>query len=118
MLEAKIVQVELRDGFQSGIDWSALKNGGNSTGAFGVASGNASSNTLISGVQSNLPGFAAGAVSLLADGVALPAAGTGLFGLAFATEGFQAVLGFWRLAVMCRYCQARALPRSTTRKPC
>jgi MSHA biogenesis protein MshL len=94
MLEAKIVQVELRDGFQSGIDWSALKNGGNSTGAFGVASGNASSNTLISGVQSNLPGFAAGTTSLLADGVALPAAGTGLFGLAFATEGFQAVLGF------------------------
>lgn len=94
MLEAKIVQVELRDGFQSGIDWSALKNGGNSTGAFGVASGNTTSNTLISGVQSNLPGFAAGAAAVLADGVALPAAGTGLFGLAFATEGFQAVLGF------------------------
>jgi MSHA biogenesis protein MshL len=94
MLEAKIVQVELRDGFQSGIDWSALKNGGNATGAFGVASGNTTSNTLISGVQSNLPGFAAGAAAVLADGVALPAAGTGLFGLAFATEGFQAVLGF------------------------
>jgi MSHA biogenesis protein MshL len=40
-----------------------------------------------------LPGFAAG-TALLADGVALPAAGAGLFGLAFATEGFQAVLGF------------------------
>ena len=25
MLEAKIVEVELRDGFQSGIDWSALE---------------------------------------------------------------------------------------------
>ncbi len=94
MLEAKIVQVELRDGFQSGIDWSALKNSGNSTGAFGVLSGNTTSNTLISGVQSNLPGFAAGTGALLADGVALPAAGAGLFGLAFATEGFQAVLGF------------------------
>jgi MSHA biogenesis protein MshL len=94
MLEAKIVQVELRDGFQSGIDWSALKNSGNSTGAFGVLSGNTTSNTLISGVQSNLPGFAAGASALLADGVALPVAGAGLFGLAFATEGFQAVLGF------------------------
>jgi MSHA biogenesis protein MshL len=94
MLEAKIVQVELRDGFQSGIDWSALKNGGNSTSAFGVLSGNSTSNTLISGVQANLPGFAAGGAGLLADGVALPAAGTGLFGLAFATEGFQAVLGF------------------------
>jgi len=45
-------------------------------------------------VQSNLPGFVAGTGALLADGVALPAAGSGLFGLAFATEGFQAVLGF------------------------
>jgi MSHA biogenesis protein MshL len=94
MLEAKIVQVELRDGYQSGIDWSALKNSGNSTGAFGVLSGNTTSNTLVSGVQSNLPGFAAGSGALLADGVALPVAGAGLFGLAFATEGFQAVLGF------------------------
>ena len=94
MLEAKIVQVELRDGFQSGIDWSALKNSGNVTGAFGVLSGNDQSNLLINGVQSNLPGFVAGAAALLADGVALPAAGSGLFGLALATEGFQAVLGF------------------------
>jgi len=93
MLEAKVVQVELRDGYQSGIDWSGLKNSGNSTGAFGVLSGNNTSNTLISGVQSNLPGFGA-VTAALADGVSLPAAGTGLFGLAFATEGFQAVLGF------------------------
>src|SRR5665647_3111225 len=92
MLEAKIVEVELRDGFQSGSDWSALKNGGGSTGAMGVLSGNARSKTLVSGVQSNLPGFAGGVA--LADGVALPTAGTGLFGLAFATSGFQAVLGF------------------------
>ena len=94
MLEAKIVEVELRDGFQSGIDWSALKNGNNSTGAMGVMSGNATSNTLVSGVQANLPGFASGGGALLADGVSLPAAGAGLFGLAFATDGFQAVLGF------------------------
>jgi MSHA biogenesis protein MshL len=94
MLEAKIVQVSLSDGYQSGIDWSALKNSGNSTGALGVLSGNTTSNTLINGVQPNLPGFAAGATGLLANGVALPAAGAGLFGLAFATEGFQAVLGF------------------------
>jgi len=92
MLEAKIVEVELRDGYQSGIDWSALKNGGGATGAMGVMSGNVGSNSLISGVQSNLPGFAGGVA--LADGVSLPAAGGGLFGLAFATSGFQAVLGF------------------------
>ena len=94
MLEAKIVEVELRDGFQSGIDWSALKNGNNSTGAIGVLGGNLTSNALVSGVQTNLPGFTAGGTSLLADGVSLPAAGAGLFGLAFATDGFQAVLGF------------------------
>jgi MSHA biogenesis protein MshL len=52
-----------------------------------------SSNTLVRGVQSNIPGFSAGS-ALLADGVSLPSAGSGLFGLAFATEGFQAVLGF------------------------
>lgn len=94
MLEAKVVEVELRDGFQSGIDWSALKNGGGATGAVGVLGGNTTSNTLVSGVQSNLPGFAAGGAALLADGVSIPAAGAGLFGLAFATDGFQAVLGF------------------------
>jgi MSHA biogenesis protein MshL len=105
MLEAKIVEVELRDGYQSGIDWSALKNGGGRTGAMGVIGGNTNSpissststitstNTLVRGVQPNIPGFAAG-TALLADGVSLPAAGSGLFGLAFASEGFQAVLGF------------------------
>jgi len=45
MLEAKIVEVELRDGYQSGIDWSALKNGGGSTGAMGVIGGNTSATT-------------------------------------------------------------------------
>jgi len=93
MLEAKIVRVELRDGYQSGIDWSALKNSGNSTGALGVLGGNPESNGLIRGVHPNLPGFAVGA-SALVDAVALPTGGSGLFGLAFATEGFQAVLGF------------------------
>lgn len=97
MLEAKIVEVELRDGFQSGIDWSALKNGGSATGAIGVIGGNTSSttsaNTLVRGVQANIPGFSAGS-ALLANGISLPSAGAGLFGLAFATNGFQAVLGF------------------------
>ncbi len=97
MLEAKIVEVELRDGFQSGIDWSALKNRGGSTGVIGSIGGgtlaSSSSNTLVRGVQANLPGFSAG-TSLLADTISLPPAGAGLFGLALATEGFQAVLGF------------------------
>ena len=94
MLEAKIISVELRDGFQSGIDWSGFKNGGNATGAMGVIGGGTSNNVLINGVKSNIPGFPATASSTLVDSVSLPSAGGGLFGLALATEGFQAVLGF------------------------
>ena len=93
MLEAKIVEVELRDGFQSGIDWSGLKNGGGATGAVGTIGGGTSNNPLINGVASNLPGLPSGTAAL-ADAVNLPTAGGGLFGLALATEGFQAVLGF------------------------
>ncbi len=93
MLEAKVVEVELRDGYQSGIDWSALKTGASGIGAVGVIGGSTGANTLVSGVQAGLPGFTAGAAAL-ADGVALPAAGAGLFGLALAKGGFQAVLGF------------------------
>ena len=94
MLEAKIVEVELRDGFQSGIDWSALKNGGGATGVVGSIGGGTSNNVLINGVTTNVPGFPSGIAATLADTVSLPAAGGGLFGLALATEGFQAVLGF------------------------
>ena len=94
MLEVKIVEVELRDGYQSGIDWSALKSGGSSAGTIGLIGGSTATNTLVSGVQANLPGFRSGATSLLADGIGLPSADSGLFGLALATKGFQAVLGF------------------------
>lgn len=94
MLEAKIVEVELRDGFQSGIDWSALRAGGSSTSALGVLSGNSTRNPLVSGNRLNFPGFPASGAALINDGVSLPSAGAGLFGLAIATTGFQAVLGF------------------------
>lgn len=93
MLEAKIVEVELRDGYQSGIDWSALKSRGNYVSGMGTLSGNTADNRLVNGSQAGLPSFSGGA-ALLANGVTLPAAGAGLFGLAFANDGFQAVLGF------------------------
>jgi MSHA biogenesis protein MshL len=93
MLEAKIVEVELRDGYQSGIDWSAIRVNGATTSALGVLSGNAS-NALISGNRAGIPGFSASGTALVNGGIPLPSAGTGLFGLAIATTGFQAVLGF------------------------
>lgn len=94
MLEAKIVEVELRDGFQSGIDWSALKNTNGITSVVGSVGGGTANNVLINGVAGNVPGFPSGITAALADTVSLPAAGGGLFGLALASDGFQAVLGF------------------------
>ena len=94
MLEVKIVEVELNDGFQSGIDWSGLGSRGGVTGALGTIGGNTTGNSLVSGVQSGLSGFEAGAASAITGGVGLPSAASGLFGLALAADGFQAVLGF------------------------
>jgi len=87
MLDVKIVQVELREGFQSGIDWSILRG----RGAAGTVGGSGSS-PLISNAN-GLPVLPTG-TSALSDALALPSAGNGLFGLSLATNGFQAVLGF------------------------
>ena len=94
MLEAKIVEVELRDGFQSGIDWSALRNSGRYTGVAGSVGGGTLNNVLINGVTNNVPGFPTVSAPALADTQSLPIGVGGLFGLALATDGFQAVLGF------------------------
>ena len=94
MLEAKIVEVELRDGYQSGIDWSALRNTNRYTGVIGSVGGGTSNNVLLNGVTSNVPGFPSGGTPALADTLSLPQGTGGLFGLALATDGFQAVLGF------------------------
>jgi len=98
MLEAKIVEVELREGYQSGIDWSILRN----RGAVGQTSVNPSIptgvNTIINPLVSNsnrlpvLSTSAAGAV--LGDLTSLPVAGSGAFGLALSRGGFQALLSF------------------------
>lgn len=94
MLEAKIVEVELRDGYQSGIDWSALRNAGRNTGVIGTVGGGTANNVLLNGVTTNVPGFPTSVTPALADTQALPVGTGGLFGLALATDGFQAVLGF------------------------
>lgn len=87
MLEAKIIEVELREGFSSGIDWSYL----GSQGAIGQTSGNAA-NPLLSNTA-GLPTLAAATVGVL-DAVNLPTGGAGALGLSLAAKGFQAVLGF------------------------
>jgi MSHA biogenesis protein MshL len=85
MLEAKIVEVELRDGYQSGINWGAF--GGDLTN--GAAIG-----VLGSGVANTNPMLQSG--SAIQGVVPIPsvASGGGLFGLALATSQFAAVMGF------------------------
>jgi MSHA biogenesis protein MshL len=70
MLEAKIIEVELRDGYQSGIDWSLLR----SRGAIGQTSG-LSGNALVSN-PNGLPTLPEAVGSLLVDSVAMPLAAT------------------------------------------
>ncbi len=83
MLESKVISVELRDGYQSGINWGAMGSDVNGTAALGV---------LGSGTTTSLTGSA----TVLNDVVSMPssAAGGGLFGLALASTQFGAVLSF------------------------
>ncbi|HYR06006.1 MAG TPA: pilus (MSHA type) biogenesis protein MshL [Gallionella sp.] len=99
ILEAKIIEVQLNDGFQSGVNWAAFKNSPNShitvgQGAAGssLAPGAAAASTLSSTSLSATPGASLlpTAAGSLPSGVA---AGT-LFGLAFQTGNFAALLSF------------------------
>ena len=98
MLEAKIVEVELREGYQSGIDWSRVGD----RGAIGQTSANPSIpsgvNGIINPLVSNtrgLPTLSTGTQSpSWPDLIPLPSAGGGTFGLALARGGFQALLSF------------------------
>lgn len=98
MLEAKIVEVELREGFQSGIDWSNLGR----RGAVGQTSVNPSIptgvNTILNPLVSNDRGLpvlsTATQLPAWQDLIPLPSAGGGSLGLALSRGGFQALLSF------------------------
>lgn len=98
MLEAKIVEVELREGYQSGIDWSRVGD----HGAIGQTSVNPSIpsgvgsiiNPLVSNTR-GLPTLSTGTQQpAWPDLIPLPSAGCGTFGLALSRGGFQALLSF------------------------
>ncbi|MDZ7890458.1 MAG: secretin N-terminal domain-containing protein [Rhodoferax sp.] len=85
MLEAKVVEVELRDGFQSGVNWGAFNTNASTQVAAGViGSGVTSTNAFVQGTTT------------INGAVSFPSVvtGGGLFGLALATTQFGAVLGF------------------------
>lgn len=102
ILEAKIIEVELNDNFQAGINWAAFANGRNhrlSAGSAAPGTVLQTSGTLAGGVSSidyaartysgsmlnSLPGQ---------DLVTDPSLVGGLFGLAFQTSNFAALLSF------------------------
>jgi MSHA biogenesis protein MshL len=86
MLEAKVIEVELREGFQSGVNWAAFAADGNNTLVAGV---------LGTGVTATNP-LLQGGSTVISNVVPSPsvATGGGLFGLALSTNSFGAVIGF------------------------
>jgi MSHA biogenesis protein MshL len=88
MLEAKIIDVRLRDGAQTGVNWAAFRNGNNHRGSGGL---------LNPGTTLGTTGDLASGALTAAPGAALDLASTaaaGLFGLAFQTSNFAALLQF------------------------
>lgn len=93
ILEAKIVEVQLNDSFQSGVNWGAFKINANSRSSIGVLSPGttlATTGALTNGLVTSTPGTN---LSLAASALAGQTAG-GLFGLAFQTSNFAALLNF------------------------
>ena len=98
ILEAKILEVELNDGYQSGINWASFSSfrGGNGRGSVGLLSPGAT--------LTPLP-LAGGVPAVISDGSNLSAssgfsinnaagAANALFGLAFQTSNFAALISF------------------------
>lgn len=92
ILDAKILEVELSDGFQSGINWAAFRTNGGTRGSIGFVSPGASLAPLggaLAGGDSN----AVTASSGVRLGAPTDAAGS-LFGLAMQTTNFAALISF------------------------
>src|SRR5471030_2156069 len=94
ILEAKILEVQLNSGFQSGINWSIFANRVNSKLATGLLSPGSSLTPL--GAGGSATALAAGALSGLPGATLGTVATTGgsLFGLAFQTSNFAALISF------------------------
>ena len=91
ILEAKIVEVQLNDSFQSGVNWGAFKNNPNSRTSLGQLSPGANlsmSGSITNGNVTSTPG-----TNLSLSSLAGQATGS-LFGLAFQTSNFAALLSF------------------------
>jgi MSHA biogenesis protein MshL len=92
ILDAKILEVELSDEFQSGINWAAFRTSGGTRGSIGFVSPGAS----LAPLGGALAGGGSNAVTA-SSGVTLGAptdAAGSLFGLALQTSNFAALISF------------------------
>ncbi|MDD5384993.1 MAG: secretin N-terminal domain-containing protein [Gallionella sp.] len=94
ILEAKIIEVQLNDGFQSGVNWAAFKNSPNSRTSIGQIGIGGTLAPSVAGVPSVIRG--GGSLTSIpgANLVNAATAGGSLFGLAFQTSNFAALLSF------------------------
>lgn len=99
IIEAKIIEVQLNDSFQSGVNWSIFKNGANShlsagpgTAGSTLAAGGAATSAISNPILAATPG----STLLPTLATALPTGATAgtLFGLAFQNSNFAALLNF------------------------
>ena len=95
MLEAKVVEVSLNDAFQSGINWALFRTNESPFGMIGQFGNNTRLGTTGSGANNTSGGItvnpAGGTVTTLTTAAANPGA---VFGLAFQTSNFGALLSF------------------------
>lgn len=95
ILDAKILEVELNDSYQSGVNWAAFRIGNNSA----LSAGLLAPGTSLSPITSSGARTALSADSLLGgvpgSSLATPTGNAGsLFGLAFQTSNFAALISF------------------------
>ncbi len=95
MLEAKIIEVTLAEGFQSGINWGLFRTHASPRGAIGQVGNNTTLGTSTSGVNLSSGGVTVNAqTGALATAATLAGNGGAVFGLAFQTSNFGALLQF------------------------
>src|SRR5690606_31255365 len=94
MIEAKIIEVTLSDAYQAGVNWAAFGKGKFAGGVMGPNAALRRSGAITGGSITSDPADRAiitGAASGVGNAAGLPG---GLFGLAFQTHNFAAVLEF------------------------
>jgi len=95
MLEAKVIEVTLAEGYQSGINWALFRTNDSPRGAIGQIGNNTTLGSNVSGSSLSSGGLTANpAAGTLASAATLAGNGGAAFGLAFQTSNFGALLQF------------------------